>query len=142
MLEKIFSVILCIISAIIIYSANNFDMSYIGDSGLGPDFFPKIVGFILIILSIFLFFSKDKTIQENKNIRYTLATIFIFAIYIFIIGKLGYLISTVLFSFSIMSLFKKNSILLKIIYSILFPLGLYLLFTYVFKVSLPTGIFI
>ena len=142
MLEKIFSIVLCIISIIIIYLANNFDMSYIGDSGLGPDFFPKVIGVILIVLSIFLFFSKEKTIQENKNIKYPLITIGIFAVYIFLIGKLGYLVSTIIFSFTVISLLKKNSIVLKIVYSILFPLGLYLLFTYVFKVSLPTGILI
>lgn len=142
MLEKIFSIVLCIISIIIIYLANNFDMSYIGDSGLGPDFFPKIIGVILIVLSIFLFFSKEKTIQENKNIKYPLITIGIFTVYIFLIGKLGYLASTIIFSFAVISLLKKKSIILKIVYSILFPLGLYLLFTYVFKVSLPTGILI
>ncbi len=142
MLEKIFSVILCIISGVVIYSASKFDMTYIGDSGLGPDFFPKVIAIILIILSILLFLSKDKTKQENHNIKYTLMVIMIFALYIFMIGKLGYLISTILFSFTIVSILKKNSIILKIIYSLIFPIGLYLLFTYIFKVSLPTGIFI
>lgn len=142
LLEKIFSIILCVISGIVIYSANRFDMSYIGDSGLGPDFFPKVIAVILIILSVLLFLSKDKTKQENHNIKYTMMVIIIFAIYIFMIGKLGYLVSTILFSFTIISILKKNSIILKIIYSLIFPIGLYLLFTYIFKVSLPTGIFI
>lgn len=142
MLEKIFSIILCTMSGIVIYSASNFDMSYIGDSGLGPDFFPKVIAVILIILSVLLFLSKDKTKQENRNIKYTMMVIIIFAIYIFMIGKLGYLVSTILFSFTIISILKKNSIILKIIYSLIFPIGLYLLFTYIFKVSLPTGIFI
>lgn len=142
MLEKIFSIILCLVSIIIIYSANKFDMSYIGDSGLGPDFFPKIIAIILIILSALLFFSKDKIKQQNHNIKYTLIIIIAFAIYVFVIGKLGYLVSTILFSFIVISILKKNSIILKIVYSLIFPIGLYLLFTYVFKVSLPTGIFI
>lgn len=143
MLDKIFSIILCIISATIYYSASNFDMSYIGDTGLGPDFFPKIISIILIVLSILIFISKDnKKREKNTNIKYTLMTILIFALYIILIGKIGYLVSTIFFSFMIISLLKKNSIILKVVYSIIFPVGLYLLFTYAFKVSLPTGVFI
>lgn len=144
MLDKIFSIILCLISAVVYYSASQFDMSYIGDTGLGPDFFPKVVSVILIVLSILIFISngKDKKTEKNPNIKYTLITIGIFAVYIVLIGKIGYLVSTILFSFAIISLLKKDSIVLKVVYSIIFPVGLYLLFTYVFKVSLPTGIFI
>lgn len=144
MLDKIFSIILCLISAVVYYSASQFDMSYIGDTGLGPDFFQKVVSVILIVLSILIFISngKDKKTEKNPNIKYTLITIGIFAVYIVLIGKIGYLVSTILFSFAIISLLKKDSIVLKVVYSIIFPVGLYLLFTYAFKVSLPTGIFI
>jgi len=144
LLDKIFSIILCMISAVVYYSASQFDMSYIGDTGLGPDFFPKVVSVILIVLSILIFISsgKDKKTEKNPNVKYTLITIVIFAVYIVLIGKIGYLVSTILFSFAIISLLKKDSIVLKVVYSIIFPVGLYLLFTYAFKVSLPTGIFI
>lgn len=144
MLDKIFSVVLCMICAIVYYSASKFDMSYIGDTGLGPDFFPKVISVVLFILGVLIFISsgKDKKVEKNPNVKYTLTTIGIFAIYIVLIGKIGYLVSTILFSFTIISLLKKNSIVLKVIYSIVFPVGLYLLFTYAFKVSLPTGIFI
>ena len=86
-----------------------------------------------------------KRVKENtKNSidKNTLMIILLFTIYIFIMGKIGYLVSTILFAFSIISILKKDNIVLKIIYSILFPLGLYLLFTYAFKVSLPLGILI
>ncbi|MCI6151763.1 MAG: tripartite tricarboxylate transporter TctB family protein [Fusobacterium perfoetens] len=149
MLEKVFSILLCIISAVVYYSASNFDMSYIGDSGLGPDFFPKVISVILFILSALIFIFKvmeDKKgeAKENngQNPKATLLTIGVFAVYIFLIGKIGYLTSTILFSFVVISILKKNSLVLKIVYSIIFPLGLYLLFTYAFKVSLPVGILI
>lgn len=144
MLDKIFSIILCLISAVVYYSASQFDMSYIGDTGLGPDFFPKVVSVILIVLSILIFISsgKNKKAEKNPNVKYTLTTIGTFAVYIVLIGRIGYLVSTILFSFAIISLLKKDSIVLKVVYSIVFPVGLYLLFTYAFKVSLPTGIFI
>ncbi|WP_027127775.1 tripartite tricarboxylate transporter TctB family protein [Fusobacterium perfoetens] len=149
MLEKVFSILLCIISAVVYYSASNFDMSYIGDSGLGPDFFPKVISVILFILSTLIFAfkvmeekkerNKEKANQSPKS---TLLTIGFFAVYIFLIGRLGYLTSTMLFSFAVISILKKNSLMLKIIYSVVFPVGLYLLFTYAFKVSLPVGILI
>ncbi|NME35511.1 MULTISPECIES: tripartite tricarboxylate transporter TctB family protein [Fusobacterium] len=149
MLEKIFSILLCIVSAIVYYSASNFDMSYIGDSGLGPDFFPKVISIILFILSALIFIFKvieDKKGETKEKIeqspKSTLLTIGVFAVYIFLIGRLGYLTSTILFSFVVISILKKNSLILKIVYSIIFPLGLYLLFTYAFKVSLPVGILI
>lgn len=144
MLDKIFSVVLCMICAIVYYSASKFDMSYIGDTGLGPDFFPKVISIILFVLGVLIFISsgKDKKVEKNPNAKYTLVTIGVFAVYIVLIGKIGYLVSTILFSFAIISLLKKDSIVLKVIYSIVFPAGLYLLFTYAFKVSLPTGIFI
>lgn len=145
MLERIFSILLCLISSVVFYSASNFDMSYVGDSGLGPDFFPKVVSIILFILSGMILIGNLKRTKENtKNSidKNTLMIILLFAIYIFIMGKIGYLVSTILFAFSIISILKKDNIVLKIIYSILFPLGLYLLFTYAFKVSLPVGILI
>lgn len=145
MLERVFSILLCVISMIVFYSANNFDMSYIGDSGLGPDFFPKVVSVILFILSGMILYGNLKKIRKNtKNNmdKNTLIIIVLFAIYIFIMGKIGYLVSTILFALSIISILKKDNIILKIVYSILFPVGLYLLFTYAFKVSLPVGILI
>lgn len=145
MLERIFSILLCLISLVVFYSASNFDMSYVGDSGLGPDFFPKVVSIILFILSGMILVGNLKRVKENtKNSidKNTLMIILLFTIYIFIMGKIGYLVSTILFAFSIISILKKDNIVLKIIYSILFPLGLYLLFTYAFKVSLPLGILI
>ena len=145
MLERIFSILLCLISLVVFYSASNFDMSYVGDSGLGPDFFSMVVSIILFILSGMILVGNLKRVKENtKNSidKNTLMIILLFTIYIFIMGKIGYLVSTILFAFSIISILKKDNIVLKIIYSILFPLGLYLLFTYAFKVSLPLGILI
>lgn len=150
MLEKIFSVLLCSLSIIVYYSASNFDMRFIGDSGLGPDFFPKVISVILFVLSgINLYF---KILSEKKNtdniekketdIKKTLIVILVFAIYILLIGKLGYLSSTILFSFIVISILKQKAMILKIVYSIIFPVTLYLLFTHIFKVTLPVGILI
>ena len=146
MLETVFSAFLCIVSAFIFYSSTQFNMAFIGNSGLGPDFFPKVIAVILFILSAMLFVgsikNKDKKSIYNPNIKYTFMVIFAFAVYIFIIDRIGYLVSTVIFAFVVITILKSKSKILNIIFAIAFPIALYLLFTYAFKVSLPTGLFI
>ncbi len=146
MLETIFSAFLCIVSAFIFYSSTQFNMAFIGDSGLGPDFFPKIIAIILFILSAILFVgslrNKDKKSVYNPNMKYTFMVIFAFAVYIFLIDIIGYLISTIIFALVVITILKSKSKVLNIIFAIIFPVALYLLFTYAFKVSLPTGLFI
>ncbi|WP_373079590.1 tripartite tricarboxylate transporter TctB family protein [Fusobacterium varium] len=146
MLETIFSTFLCIVSAFIFYSSTQFNMTFIGDSGLGPDFFPKIIAIILFILSTMLFIgsirNKDKKSIYNPNMKYTFMVIFTFAVYVFLIDRIGYLISTIIFAFVVITILKSKSKILNIIFAVIFPVALYLLFTYAFKVSLPTGLFI
>lgn len=146
MLETIFSIALCIISAFIFYSATQFDLSFVGDSGLGPEFFPKVIAVILFVLSAMLFYgsmkNKNKKPIYNENMKYTFMVMFVFTVYIFLISFLGYLSSTVIFAFAIITILKSKSMLLKILFSVAFPTALYLLFTYAFKVSLPVGLLI
>ena len=146
MLETVFSAFLCIVSAFIFYSSTQFNMAFIGNSGLGPDFFPKVIAVILFILSAMLFVgsikNKDKKSIYNPNMKYTFMVIFAFAVYICLIDRIGYLISTVIFAFVVITILKSKSKILNIIFAIAFPIALYLLFTYAFKVSLPTGLFI
>mgnify|MGYP002610232562 CR=1 FL=1 len=141
LLETIFSAFLCIVSAFIFYSSTQFNMAFIGDSGLGPDFFPKVIAIILFILSGMLFIgslrNKNKKSIYNPNMKYTFIVIFAFAVYIF-----GYLVSTIIFAFIVITILKSKSKILNIIFAIAFPIALYLLFTYAFKVSLPAGLFI
>lgn len=146
MLETIFSAFLCIVSAFIFYSSIQFNMAFIGDSGLGPDFFPKVIAIILFILSGMLFIgslrNKNKKSIYNSNMKYTFMVIFAFAVYIFLIDRIGYLVSTIIFAFIVITILKSKSKILNIIFAIAFPIALYLLFTYAFKVSLPAGLFI
>ena len=146
MLETIFSAFLCIVSAFIFYSSTQFNMAFIGDSGLGPDFFPKVIAIILFILSGRLFIgslrNKNKKNIYNPNMKYTFMVIFAFAVYIFLIDRIGYLVSTIIFAFIVITILKSKSKILNIIFAIAFPIALYLLFTYAFKVSLPAGLFI
>lgn len=114
------------------------------DNGLGVDFFPKVISLILVILSILMFIgtfkANHKSAKFSKESKYTFITIGLVIMYIFLIDTIGYLLSTILFSFAVISVLKTKSTRNKIIFSLLFPSVIYLLFTNVFKISLPTGI--
>lgn len=146
MLETVFSAFLCIVSVFIFYSSTQFNMAFIENTGLGPDFFPKVIAVILFILSAMLFAgslkNKDKKSIYNPNMKYTFMVIFAFAVYVFLIDRVGYLISTIIFAFVVITILKSKSKILNIVFAVIFPIALYLLFTYAFKVSLPTGLFI
>ena len=146
LLETVFSAFLCIVSIFIFYSATQFNMTFIGNSGLGPDFFPKAIAIVLFILSGILFTesikNKNKKNIYNPNMKYTFMVIFAFVVYIFLIDRIGYLVSTIIFAIVVITILKSKSKILNIVFAIIFPAALYLLFTYAFKVSLPTGLFI
>lgn len=139
MVEKIFSISLFIVSVLGYHTAKSFENSFMIDSGLGAGFFPKIICIILGILAVILLLSERKK-ESYKFTRDNLITLYMILIcvgYVVIINKFGYLISTILFSFTIIKLLNKNNFISNLIFSLLFPTGIYLLFSRVFSVSLP-----
>nr|WP_314531876.1 tripartite tricarboxylate transporter TctB family protein [uncultured Fusobacterium sp.] len=148
MLEKIFLVFLNLISIFLFFITFTFETLEMDKYSLGATFFPRLICIILFILSlILLIFSIIK--KENKNkkigstkIKYTVSTILFFFIYVFLLDKLGYLVSTIVFMISLLFLLKSKSILINIIFSVLFSGVIYFMFSKGFNVSLPEGIFI
>ncbi|MBC2857132.1 tripartite tricarboxylate transporter TctB family protein [Cetobacterium sp. 2A] len=144
MIDRIFSFVLCCIGISVYYTATQFQEGFMIDNGLGVDFFPKVISLILVILSILMFIgtfkANHKSAKFSKESKYTFITIGLVIMYIFLIDTIGYLLSTILFSFAVISVLKTKSTRNKIIFSLLFPSVIYLLFTNVFKISLPTGI--
>lgn len=148
MLEKIFLVFLNLISIFLFFITFTFETLEMDKYSLETTFFPRLICIILFILSlILLIFSIIK--KENKNkkiestkIKYTVSTILFFFIYVFLLDKLGYLVSTIVFMISLLFLLKSKSILINIIFSVLFSGVIYFMFSKGFNVSLPEGIFI
>ncbi|MGL4511426.1 MAG: tripartite tricarboxylate transporter TctB family protein [Cetobacterium sp.] len=143
MIEKVFSIFLLIVSLIGYYLARGFESGFMTDNGLGAGFFPKLVCIVLGILSILMFIKsfKDKNIykfsKDNKN---TFIIIGLCVVYLFLMEKIGYLLATIIFSISVIMTLDRKNIITSIIFSIVFPIGIYYLFSKVFNVSLPTGI--
>lgn len=112
------------------------------------DVIPKVLGYLLIFLSILLFLSKDSETEEQKESRkipkkeigMLLAVAGFILLYIMLLELLGFVIVTTLFIyFCSWFLGYKNHIANGLV-SILFPVLLYLMFTELLKMNLPSGI--
>lgn len=143
MIERIFSIALFIISILGYYMARGFESGFMVDSGLGAGFFPQLVCIVLGVLAIIMFLNsfKEKEVYKfTKDSKNTFLIIGACICYIAVMDRIGYLVSTVLFSFCVIRILSKKITLVNLIFSILFPVGIYYLFSKVFSVSLPTGI--
>lgn len=148
MLERLFLLFLCIISAFLYFITFNFEVFEMDKYSLGPAFFPRLICIILFLIALILliFSIKNKNYSKiknkNPNLKYSVIMIIFFIVYVFLIEKLGYLTSTIIFMISIIFLLKSKSLLINIIFSVVFSSVIYLLFSKGFNVSLPEGIFI
>lgn len=111
------------------------------------DLVPKSLGYLLAVLSIILFFSRKIETEEEKKKRtlpkkeiFMLFAVFtMIIIYIALMEIIGFLIMTVLFIFFCSWFLGYKNVKVNILVSILFPLSIYYLFTYVLLISLPQG---
>ncbi len=131
----------------LIIAASNFPVLPTVD--VGPAFFPKVVGGILIffgaLLAIVAFLNKaeSKSLKEIFNRRSLLAigTIAIFAIYIILVSVLGFLIATPLLVIGLAMFLKGKNIAVIVIVAVAVTLLIYYLFLKFLLIPLPRGIF-
>ncbi|MGL4671938.1 MAG: tripartite tricarboxylate transporter TctB family protein [Cetobacterium sp.] len=140
MIEKIFSIFLLIISIIGYYLARGFENGFMIDSGLGAGFFPKVVCILLGCLSLMMFIKSFKSTNNYKFNKNTFSVMLLCILYLFLMERLGYLLSTIVFSLGVISILNRKKISINIAFSVMFSIGIYYLFSKVFNVSLPTGI--
>ncbi len=143
--DRIFSVILGIISVMVFYLSTTFEVGFIIDSGLGADFFPKAISVILFSLSLILFIKsfeskKCSEIIFSKNYKNVLITISYFLVYIGAINIIGYLLATICFLIGMFKFLKVNSNKLIISYSLIFSIFIWYIFNNIFNINLPVGI--
>jgi len=114
------------------------------------NFFPIVISILMYIVTFYLFFQSLK--QDKEMISFDLKKaskpllIIIFTIsYILLLKPIGYMLSSILYIFSILSVFsaKKRSLHIKIIYSIVIAVLIFLLYEKIFAIRLPKlgGIF-
>ncbi|WP_394236348.1 tripartite tricarboxylate transporter TctB family protein [Niallia oryzisoli] len=111
-------------------------------SVVGPDIFPFILGIILVLLSVRLFWetfltrgsNAKKEKLEYKPFLIIFATTFI---YILTLETIGYVITTFLFLFVCYQTMERANLLKSIIISALFSAGVFYLYVEVLKGTLP-----
>lgn len=117
-----------------------------GGLGLGPDFFPRILSILMMILSFIQLvrtIKKDKKDEIKLNIH-SLSVMIIVAciVYLFAIDIIGYLVSTFLFLSIVIYAISRKSSIKDLIISLAISFALYGIFHLALKVPLPSGFLI
>ncbi|MFS0646086.1 tripartite tricarboxylate transporter TctB family protein [Siminovitchia sp. 179-K 8D1 HS] len=139
-----FAIIMMIVGLIAIIFTKDFVNNMPTD--LGPSYYPIIISIITIILSILLILKSliEKGEESNFTVQGLLKIgvgVVAFSIYFYLMGKIGFIISTVLF----MSLFMLTLGLRNWKTFVLVPIGstvvIYYIFAVVLKIRLPEILF-
>lgn len=112
------------------------------------DFVPKVLGYLLIALAIFLFFDKSSETEEEKEKRQVpkkeilvlLAVGGMIFFYIFLLEIIGFVLSSFLFIFGCSWFLGYRKLKTAILVAVLFPLIMYLSFNYLLQIRLPQGL--
>ncbi|MBX0357749.1 tripartite tricarboxylate transporter TctB family protein [Halobacillus sp. Nhm2S1] len=112
------------------------------------DFVPKILGYLLIILAVFLFFDKSSETEEEKEKRQVpkkemlvlLAVGGMIFLYIFLLEIIGFVLSSMLFIIACSWFLGYRKLVTTFLVAVLFPLIMYLSFNYLLQIRLPQGV--
>ncbi|MFD1065198.1 tripartite tricarboxylate transporter TctB family protein [Oceanobacillus locisalsi] len=145
-MNKRLSVILLIIA--IGYLILTYQLPSYGYTEVDADAIPNVLGWVLVVLAIGLYFTKDSETEEQKKRRdipkkevFVLLAVAVFLlIYIMFLEFLGFVLMTSLFIFFCSWFLGYKKYITNVIVSVLFPVFMYLMFTEFLKVSLPQGI--
>ncbi|MGM9988059.1 MAG: tripartite tricarboxylate transporter TctB family protein [Bacillaceae bacterium] len=111
-------------------------------SVVGPNVFPFVLGILLMLLSVKLFFEaiRSKVTSQSTSPDYLrFLLIFIVTIgYIFVFIKLGYILSTFFFLFITFQIIEKGQYIKSLFIAAAFSAGVYYLFVVVLKGTLPS----
>ncbi len=114
----------------------------------GPEFFPRILSVIMVILGLSLILnacsghSLKKTDHiDPKGFTRMLISIGICVSYLFIMKLLGFTVATFGFLFILMTFLKQKGILVRILSSLITSIAVWSIFKYFLIIPLPEGLF-
>ncbi|GAF23129.1 tricarboxylate transport protein TctB [Bacillus sp. JCM 19047] len=111
---------------------------------IDADIFPLLLGGLLALFSVILFFSKDeegaKIYIAKEDLKVIVPVVLLMLLYILLLEPVGFVITTVCFIFicSLLLGYKKH--VTNGIVAVLFPVAFYFLFTRYLMIALPSGI--
>lgn len=139
--------ILCVFVVSAFYTINAFSLSFGTFRSPGPGFIPRIAGIMAMIISAILLFldirklASGKTYEETESIAFPLRPILFilsFVFYAIVFKPLGYVISTIIFTF-ILCMIMRDKWWLSLIISISTGIAFYVIFS-LLAVPLPLGV--
>lgn len=139
------------VGALISWISNSYGLSGLAPDPMGPAFYPKLLGAVLIALGLLLIWKAIRTKEGNKeeeekkpgilhsgNLRMILV-IASGIMYIIVFEPLGFLLTTALFIISVMIISGERVWRKLGITSITVTISLYLIFKEILDVLLPAG---
>lgn len=138
---------LSLFSVIVFLYADQYSMERL--SQYGPDFFPKALAVIMLCFSVKLIvdasvrgkFQKDMETIDRKGFIRSAITLGIAIVYLLTMQLLGFLISTILFLYVLMTYIGHKGKLVRLLASVGVSLVVFGIFVLFLKIPLPEGIF-
>ncbi|MDN3015380.1 tripartite tricarboxylate transporter TctB family protein [Paenibacillus sp. BSR1-1] len=139
--DRVASIVFLAVGVLFIVGSRHISSSSYG-SVVGPDIFPFVLGGLLVLLSIRLFFeaNQSKGAEGNKEKLEYKPFIIIFVatlLYILTLETIGYVITTFLFLLVCFQTMERKKLIMSIIISAAFSGLVYFLFVDVLKGTLP-----
>ena len=132
---------------LILYFISSFDLEKtIGEDVVGPSSFPILVATFGFLLLILYFLKSLKTLNENdpitfdviKNKFIKMAPIFITIVFVVLFELIGFLFSSLLYSF-LFILYLKKTIKYSFVFSAIITLCIFIIFYYGLNFQMPMG---
>ncbi|WP_080872936.1 tripartite tricarboxylate transporter TctB family protein [Oceanobacillus timonensis] len=141
--DRITGIFVIIIGSFVwIYSHNNLTNPAIDD--VDASFFPKVIGGLLIITGVVLMIKtilKNKKKTDQKLVLYMkeLIMIIAYALYIFLVPVLGFIITSPLLIIGLAFYLGSKKIVMNVMVGVLVTAGIYFFFQELLSVPLPRG---
>ncbi len=148
-MQSVFSLTLLVLSAL--YTWMGYSTLDIMSGGMpGPGYFPLLTGLGLVVLTFWTLLkdvrrrrrlaSVEQAQEHQTRPRDVALLVVLFGAYIFMLPYLGMLLSTGVFMFLVLQGINGSAWGKNLVYAVLAPGGVYLLFEVFLKTGLPTGI--
>jgi putative tricarboxylic transport membrane protein len=151
LIDRIICAVMLILAVVYFYATAQIPSLEIGDP-LGPKAFPRLLGILLLVSVVMLFFEtlkkgadKKATLkfrrEDRRHLQLIGAAVVWTGLYFWLFEPVGYLVSTAAYLLALMAVFNRNKWTANILTAVLFAIGSYILFVKILGVSLPAGIF-
>ncbi|MDQ0338093.1 1,4-dihydroxy-2-naphthoate octaprenyltransferase [Caldalkalibacillus uzonensis] len=146
-MKILFSVILLIFSVLFFYQGLNYPYFTTGEQ-VGPGFFPRWIGGLLILVTIYNLYRDFKEIQakeveqesEQTYGRTMVGVILLTALFVMLLRPMGALLAMMIYIFSILLMFNRQRVAFNLVFSLAVPIGIYFVLNVWLNGGLPKGI--